>query len=30
KPPKFTDYIKACIETTKHLSIPQQMVVDFK
>ncbi|HHV9220078.1 TPA: SDR family oxidoreductase [Escherichia coli] len=30
KPPKFTDYIKTCIETTKHLSIPQQMVVDFK
>lgn len=30
KPPKFTDYIKICMETTKHLSIPQQMVVDFK
>lgn len=30
KPPKFTDYIKTCVETTKHLSIPQQMVVDFK
>ncbi|HBE6106701.1 TPA: SDR family oxidoreductase [Escherichia coli] len=30
KPPKFTDYIKVCIETTKHLSIPQQMEVDFK
>lgn len=30
KPPKFTDYIKACIETTKHLSIPKQMEVDFK
>ncbi|KAB2827035.1 NAD-dependent epimerase/dehydratase family protein [Escherichia coli] len=30
KPPKFTDYIKTCIETTKHLSIPQQMEVDFK
>lgn len=30
KPPKFTDYIKVCIETTRHLSIPQQMVVDFK
>ena len=30
KPPKFTDYIKYCIETTKHLSIQQQMEVDFK
>ncbi|EHX2146151.1 SDR family oxidoreductase [Escherichia albertii] len=30
KPPKFTDYIKVCIETTKNLSIPQQMEVDFK
>ncbi|EOW4439374.1 SDR family oxidoreductase [Shigella sonnei] len=30
KPPKFTDYIQVCVETTKHLSIPQQMAVDFK
>ncbi len=30
KPPRFTDYIECCVQTTKDLSIPQQMTVDFK
>lgn len=30
KPPKFTDYIGLCVNSTRHLSIPQQMMVDFK
>nr|WP_276591098.1 SDR family oxidoreductase [Escherichia coli] len=30
KPPRFTDYISRCVQTTKGLSIPQQMAVDFK
>ena len=30
KPPRFTDYIDRCVETTRGLSIPQQMAVDFK
>lgn len=30
KPPRFTDYIARCVQTTQGLTIPQQMVVDFK
>lgn len=30
KPPRFTDYIGRCVQTTRGLSIPQQMAVDFK
>ncbi|MDU6686257.1 MAG: SDR family oxidoreductase [Enterobacteriaceae bacterium] len=30
KPPRFTDYIAQCVQTTRGLSIPQQMAVDFK
>ncbi|PVZ82371.1 NAD(P)H-binding protein [Serratia sp. S1B] len=30
KPPRFTDYIACCVQSTRGLSIPQQMVVDFK
>jgi thioester reductase-like protein len=30
KPPRFTDYIGRCVQSTLGLSIPQQMVVDFK
>ncbi|EPN1632591.1 SDR family oxidoreductase [Cronobacter dublinensis] len=30
KPPRFTDYIARCVQTTKGLTIPQQMEVDFK
>ncbi|MFI8415875.1 SDR family oxidoreductase [Serratia sp. NPDC078593] len=30
KPPRFTDYIARCVQSTHGLSIPQQMVVDFK
>ncbi|MGG7445806.1 SDR family oxidoreductase [Kosakonia oryzendophytica] len=30
KPPRFTDYIARCVQTTHGLSIPQQMEVDFK
>lgn len=30
KPPRFTDYIGRCVQTTRNLSIPQQMAVDFK
>ena len=30
KPPRFTDYIGRCVQTTRGLSIPQQMSVDFK
>lgn len=30
KPPRFTDYIDRCVQTTRGLSIPQQMAVDFK
>ncbi|MFK3707894.1 SDR family oxidoreductase [Klebsiella sp. NPDC088457] len=30
KPPRFTDYIDRCAQTTRGLSIPQQMAVDFK
>lgn len=30
KPPRFTDYIDRCVQTTRDLSIPQQMIVDFK
>lgn len=30
KPPRFTDYIELCVNSTRHLSIPQQMMVDFK
>ncbi|KFK93169.1 MULTISPECIES: SDR family oxidoreductase [unclassified Serratia (in: enterobacteria)] len=30
KPPRFTDYIACCVRSTHGLSIPQQMVVDFK
>lgn len=30
KPPRFTDYIGLCVNSTRHLSIPQQMMVDFK
>ncbi|MCS3407936.1 SDR family oxidoreductase [Serratia sp. AKBS12] len=30
KPPRFTDYIARCVHSTRGLSIPQQMVVDFK
>lgn len=30
KPPRFTDYIARCVQTTQGLSIPQQMAVDFK
>nr|WP_142013778.1 SDR family oxidoreductase [Serratia fonticola] len=30
KPPRFTDYIARCVQSTRGLSIPQQMVVDFK
>jgi hypothetical protein len=29
KPPRFTDYIDRCVQTTRGL-IPQQMAVDFK
>jgi hypothetical protein len=29
KPPRFTDYIDRCVQTTRGLSI-QQMAVDFK
>ncbi|HDS6851279.1 TPA: SDR family oxidoreductase [Enterobacter cancerogenus] len=30
KPPKFTDYLSRCVQTTRELPIPQQMIVDFK
>lgn len=30
KPPRFTDYIARCVQTTQGLSIPEQMAVDFK
>jgi hypothetical protein len=30
KPPRFTDYIAGCVQSTRGLSIQQQMVVDFK
>lgn len=30
KPPRFTDYLFRCVQTTQGLSIPQQMEVDFK
>ncbi|CBA33291.1 hypothetical protein CTU_33390 [Cronobacter turicensis z3032] len=30
KPPRFTDYIARCVQTTHGLTIPQQMEVDFK
>ncbi|MBS1206294.1 MAG: NAD(P)H-binding protein [Proteobacteria bacterium] len=30
KPPRFTDYIARCVQTTRGLTIPQQMEVDFK
>ncbi|WP_447871449.1 SDR family oxidoreductase [Serratia fonticola] len=30
KPPRFTDYIGRCVQSTRGLSIPQQMAVDFK
>lgn len=30
KPPRFTDYLFRCVQTTQGLSIPQQMMVDFK
>ncbi len=30
KPPRFTDYLSRCVQTTRGLSIPQQMAVDFK
>lgn len=30
KPPRFTDYIDCCVQSTRGLSIQQQMVVDFK
>jgi thioester reductase-like protein len=30
KPPRFTDYIARCVQTTQGMSIPQQMAVDFK
>lgn len=30
KPPRFTDYIERCVQTTRGLTIPQQMAVDFK
>ncbi|ELY2767672.1 SDR family oxidoreductase [Cronobacter malonaticus] len=30
KPPRFTDYIARCVQTTNGLTIPQQMEVDFK
>ncbi|BCA38404.1 SDR family oxidoreductase [Kluyvera ascorbata] len=30
KPPRFTDYIDRCVQTTRGLTIPQQMAVDFK
>ncbi|HII2830325.1 TPA: SDR family oxidoreductase [Escherichia coli] len=29
-PPRFTEYIDRCVQTTIGLSIPQQMAVDFK
>lgn len=29
-PPSFTEYIDRCVHTTRHLSIPEQMKVDFK
>lgn len=30
KPPRFTDYIDRCVQTTRELTIPEQMAVDFK
>ena len=30
KPPRFTDYIARCVQTTRGLTIPEQMAVDFK
>jgi len=30
QPPRFTDYIARCVQTTRGLTIPQQMAVDFK
>lgn len=30
KPPRFTDYIARCVQTTQGLTIPEQMAVDFK
>ncbi|WP_174509762.1 SDR family oxidoreductase [Klebsiella oxytoca] len=30
KPPRFTDYIDRCVQTTRGMTIPQQMAVDFK
>lgn len=30
KPPRFTDYIERCVQTTRDMPIPQQMAVDFK
>ncbi|MFL9145022.1 SDR family oxidoreductase [Escherichia coli] len=30
KPPRFTEYLGRCVQTTRGLSIPQQMAVDFK
>lgn len=30
KPPRFTDYIHSCVQSTRGLTIQQQMVVDFK
>lgn len=30
KPPRFTDYISRCVQSTQGLSIPEQMAVDFK
>lgn len=30
KPPRFTEYLERCVQTTRGQSIPQQMAVDFK
>ncbi|VTP64827.1 Uncharacterised protein [Serratia rubidaea] len=30
QPPRFTDYLAHCVASTRGLSIPQQMAVDFK
>ncbi|AJC65326.1 MULTISPECIES: SDR family oxidoreductase [Dickeya] len=29
-PPRFTEYVDKCVETTRHFSIPELMTVDFK
>ncbi|MCK8563610.1 SDR family oxidoreductase [Yersinia ruckeri] len=30
KPPRFTDYVACCVESSRGLTIQEQMVIDFK